>query len=57
MAVNETTPTDSAINSALPATFFEANRNMCRSISFPALEFKQKIIMKIVKTFTDIITP
>ena len=56
VAVNETTPTDSAINSALSAAFFEANGNLCRSISFPTLELKQKTIMKIVKTFTGIIT-
>ena len=53
--VAETTPTDSAKNIQLCLLLFLRLTEICAGGYLPSA-FKQNIIMKIVKTFTDIIT-
>ena len=56
MGVDESSPTDNAVKSVLSNILLIANKNRCRSVSFPALELKRNNIIKIVNTFKEIIT-
>ena len=56
LRVGEDSPSNNAITSVLRTVLSEANDNNCRSLSLQALDFTNKVILKIISTICDVVS-